>query len=164
MTQDGGNMRALSLGLTLFMFWLALSGHYTAFLVSVGLACVVLCVFVAYRMGIIDFEGHPVGMVVRAPSYWLWLWWEIAKSSWAVTRIILDWRLPVSPTLTRVRSSQKTAPGRATYANSITLTPGTITAGVEGDQFTVHALMEEGAGDLETGRMDRRVCEFEGQS
>ncbi len=161
MDQGRKVLRALSLGLVLFVFWLGLSGHYTVFLILVGIGCVCICLWVADRMGIIDVEGHPIGMLVRAPSYWLWLWLEIAKSSWTVTRIILDHRLPVSPTLTHVRASQKTAPGRATYANSITLTPGTITAGVEDDVFTVHALVSESARELEKGVMDRRVVEFE---
>ena len=164
MNRESGMIRALSLGLVLFIFWLGLSGHYTPFLVAVGLACVCLCVYAAHRMGIIDIEGHPIGMIVRAPAYWVWLWWEIAKSSWGVTRIILDRRLPVSPTFTRVRASQRTSPGRATYANSITLTPGTITTGVEGNELTVHALVREGARDLEEGAMDRRVQKFEGNT
>jgi multicomponent Na+:H+ antiporter subunit E len=52
----------------------------------------------------------------------------------------------------------------ATYANSITLTPGTITAEVSGNEFTVHALVRDGALDLEGGGMDRRVSQFEGAS
>ena len=50
----------------------------------------------------------------------------------------------------------------ATYANSITLTPGTITVGVDGNELTVHALVNDGALDLEGGGMDRRVSQFEG--
>ena len=65
-------------------------------------------------------------------------------------------------TMTVVRASQKTPAGMATYANSITLTPGTITAGVSGNEFTVHALVRAGALDLEDGGMDRRVSRFEG--
>ena len=61
-----------------------------------------------------------------------------------------------------VRASQKTAAGMATYANSITLTPGTMTVGVSGDEFTIHALVRDGAIDLEGGGMDRRVSGFEG--
>jgi multicomponent Na+:H+ antiporter subunit E len=61
-----------------------------------------------------------------------------------------------------VRASQNTPAGMATYANSITLTPGTITVGVNGNEFTVHALVRDGADDLEAGGMDRRVSQFEG--
>jgi multicomponent Na+:H+ antiporter subunit E len=79
-----------------------------------------------------------------------------------VTKIILHPGLPISPTMTIVRASQKTAAGVATYANSITLTPGTVTVGVNGRDLTVHALVREGALDLEGGDMDRRVSQFEG--
>ncbi len=85
-----------------------------------------------------------------------------SASAWAVTRIILDPRLPISPTMTRVRASQRTAAGIATYANSITLTPGTVTMTVKGNVLTVHALVRDGAMDLEQGGMDARVRTFEG--
>jgi multicomponent Na+:H+ antiporter subunit E len=81
-----------------------------------------------------------------------------------VTRVILDPKLPISPTMTVVRSSQRSPAGIATYANSITLTPGTITVGMRGDELTVHAVVRDGALDLEAGEMDRRVSRFEGKS
>ena len=79
-----------------------------------------------------------------------------------MTKLILHPRLPISPTMTVVRASQRTRAAVATYANSITLTPGTITVAVNGNDLTVHALMRDGALDLEAGGMDRRVSQFEG--
>lgn len=157
-------MRILVLAIALAGFWLALSGHYTPFLLSVGAFCIVLVVALAQRMRIIDEEGLPIELMFSAPAYWLWLLIEIAKSAWAVTWIILDPRLPISPTFTKVRASQKTNAGIATYANSITLTPGTITTGVTGDILNVHAIVKDGADDLEQGGMDLRVSQFEGAS
>lgn len=154
-------MRHVSLGLFLFAFWLILSGHYTPFLLFVGVCCIALAVYVAHRMNIVDTEGHPIEMLGGSFSYLVWLYIEIAKSAWAVTRVILDPKLPISPTMTKVRASQKTSTGIATYANSITLTPGTITTAVKGNILTVHALVREGADDLEGGGMDRRVSQFE---
>jgi multicomponent Na+:H+ antiporter subunit E len=155
-------MRLASLAVILFLFWLALSGHYTTFLVGAGAACAVLCVFMAARMGVVDAEGHPVHLVRGALTYFPWLWWEIAKSAWAVSKLILNPRLPISPTMTQVAATQKTTVGVATYANSITLTPGTITTGLKGNLLTVHALTRDGALDLEGGGMDARVTRFEG--
>ena len=63
--------------------------------------------------------------------------------------------------MTRVVASQRTAAGIATYGNSITLTPGTITIQVDGNILTVHALENGGAIDLEGGGMDTRVTQFE---
>lgn len=155
-------MRTLVLAVALAAFWLALSGHYTSFLIAVGGLTVVIVVAFAQRMRIVDTEGQPMELLLAAPGYWIWLYVEIFKSAVGVTRLILDPRLPISPTITKVRSSQKTAAGQATYANSITLTPGTITTNVDDDIFTVHALVKEGADDLEAGGMDRRVSQFEG--
>lgn len=155
-------MRYLSLAGFLFAFWLALSGHYTPMLIVAGAASAVLCVLSAIRMRVADAEGHPVKLLWGAVTYYPWLIREIAKSAWTVTKIILHPRLPVSPTMTVVRASQKTSAGIATYANSITLTPGTITVAVSRNELTVHALTREGALDLEKGAMDRRVSQFEG--
>ena len=78
-----------------------------------------------------------------------------------MTKVVLHPRLPITPTMTVVRTGQRSTAGVATYASSITLTPGTITVGVSGNALTVHALMREGAIDLEGGGMDSRVSRFE---
>lgn len=155
-------MRTLSLLLALFLFWLALSGHYTPFLIAVGAGCVALSVFVAWRMDILDAEGHPIRALPRAFTYFPWLAWEIVKSSVSVARIILSPRLPISPTMTLFKARQKTPVGIATFGNSITLTPGTVTTAVHGDEITVHALTRDGANDIQAGRMNQRVAQFEG--
>ena len=155
-------MRYLSLAGFLFAFWLALSGHYSPMLVAAGAASAVLCLLAAIRMRVVDAEGHPFHLFRGAVTYFPWLIREIVKSGWGVTKLILHPRLPISPTMTVVRASQRTRAAVATYANSITLTPGTITVAVKGNDLTVHALTREGALDLEAGAMDRRVSQFEG--
>jgi multicomponent Na+:H+ antiporter subunit E len=151
-------------GLAAFLaaFWVALSGHYTAILLALGALSVAVCVFAAARARTVDREGFPIELLPRALTYYPWLTWEIVKSAWAVTKIILHPSLPISPTMTVVQASQKTGPGIATYANSITLTPGTITTEVRGHDLIVHALVRDGALDIEGGGMDRRVSQFEG--
>lgn len=155
-------MRIVSLAVFLFVFWLALSGHYSPALIAAGIGSTALCVYAAMRARVVDAEGHPVTLWRGTITYYPWLVREIVKSAWTVTKIILDPRLPISPTMTVVRTSQKTPAGVATYANSITLTPGTITVGVSGNDLIVHALVRDGADDLEAGGMDRRVTQFEG--
>ena len=155
-------MRTVSLAAFLFVFWLALSGHYTPVLITVGAVVAVAVAAAGVRMRAVDEEGHPIHLAGAALTYFPWLLWEIAKAAWSVTKLILHPRLPISPTMTVVRASQRTKVGIATYANSITLTPGTITVGVRGDELTVHALVREGAADLEAGGMDRRVAQFDG--
>jgi multicomponent Na+:H+ antiporter subunit E len=129
--------------------------------VPAGILSVLGVVVLSRRMGVADEEGHPLHLLPRTLTYWPWLMLEIAKSTWDVTKIILNPKLPISPTLIRVRASQRSAVGVATYANSITLTPGTITARVSGHEFLVHAVTRSGAEDLAKGIMDRRVKKFE---
>lgn len=125
----------------------------------------VVVAFLGLRSGYADEEGHPVDYLLQGLRYWPWLVWEIAKSSFTVARIIVDPKLPISPRLVRIKTSQRTAVGIATYANSITLTPGTITveASRRNREFIVHALTERTAAGLDDGEMDRRVTAFEGK-
>lgn len=150
-----------SIGMVLFCFWLVMSGHYTIITVPAGVLTVIGVVALSRRLGIADEEGHPIHLLPRIVTYWPWLAKEIAKSTWDVTKVILNPSLPISPTLIRVKASQRSAVGVATYANSITLTPGTITARVSGHEFLVHAVTRSGAEDLAEGTMDRRVKKFE---
>jgi multicomponent Na+:H+ antiporter subunit E len=154
--------KSVSLTLFLFAFWLALSGHYTPVLIGAGLASAFFCALAARRMRALDEESQPLHLFAGAVTYYPWLVKEIMKSAWSVTKIILHPRLPISPTMTRVTATQRGSAALATYANSITLTPGTLTVGVSGNEFFVHALTREGAIDLEAGHMDRRVTRFEG--
>jgi len=155
-------MQHAGLTLFLFAFWLALSGHYTPFLVGAGAVASVACAAAAARLRIADREALPLDLLARAPGYVGWLVVEIAKSAWTVSRVIVTPSLPISPTMTTVQASQRTSVGVATYANSITLTPGTITTDVRGQRLTVHALVRDGAADLEAGAMDDRVSRYEG--
>ncbi len=156
-------MRVLSLAVALFVFWLLLSGHFEPFLVISGAAFAVLIALLGKAFGYADEEGHPIDFVARDLVYWPWLAKEIVKSALDVTRIILNPALPIAPRILKVKTSQRTAVGMVTYANSITLTPGTIT--VECDrherQFVVHALTKAAADGLEEGEMDRRVTAAE---
>ena len=155
-------MRLVSTFLVLFAFWLLLSGFFTAFLMAAGAVSSLAVVLFARRMDVADHEGHPVHLAPRALLiYWPWLITEIVKSAWTVALIILHPRLPISPTLVRVRATQKTDVGRTVFANSITLTPGTISVEVGRDEFLVHALTGAAASELAEGEMDRRVTEFE---
>lgn len=155
-------MRTSSLVVILFAFWLLLSGYFVPFLLAMGVLSALAVAMLGRRMDLIDHEGHPVQLSWRLIFYWPWLFKEIALSAWSVSRVILHPRLPISPTLVRAKPSQKTAVGVVTYANSITLTPGTISVEVTRSDILVHALTREAADGLLEGEMDRRVTRFEG--
>ena len=155
-------LRLISAFIALYLFWLVLSGYFTLFLMSAGAACAFAVVWFARRMDVIDAEGHPVQLGWRIVAYWIWLSKEIAKSAWEVSRIIVDPRLPISPTMVSFKPSQKTTVGLVIHANSITLTPGTITIDIGKGGFVVHALTRAGAEGVTSGDMDRRVRACEG--
>ncbi|MCZ6574946.1 MAG: Na+/H+ antiporter subunit E [Gammaproteobacteria bacterium] len=155
-------VHAISLALVLFALWLLLSGHYVPLLIGLGALSVLLVVTIALRMDVVDREGHPIHLSPKALLYWPWLAWEIVKSNLDVARRILSPTLPISPTVIRLKASQKSDLGRVIYANSITLTPGTVSIDIDGEHIEVHALTREAAQALRTGDMDRRVTRFEG--
>ncbi len=144
-------LRAFGLGTILFGFWLALSGHYTPLLLSFGVGSCVLVVYLSLRMDVVDHEGVPLHMAGRLVAYVPWLLKEIFVANIEVAKVILDPKLPISPRIVVFHGTQGTDVGRALYANSITLTPGTITTGVEGNEFQIHALR---AADLHTDEED----------
>ena len=151
----------IRLAVPLFAFWLLLSGMFTPFLLAAGVGASLAVAWLAWRMEVADREGQPLHLTFKAIAYWPWLVLEILKSGWQVAKIVLHPRLPVSPTLARFRPSQKSAVGLVTHANSITLTPGTVTVEADHDAFLVHALTREGAAGLEGSEMDRRVSRLE---
>ena len=149
-------LRAFGLGAILFGFWLLLSGHYTPLLLSFGVGSSVLVVYLSMRMDVVDREGVPLHLGGRVWMYVPWLLKEILVANVAVAKIILSPNMKISPRMVVFHGTQQTDLGRVLYANSITLTPGTITTGVEGQDFQIHALT---AADLETNEedeMDRR--------
>lgn len=143
--------------LSLYVFWLLLSGYFTPFLMMAGAGSALAVVLFTRRMRVLDREGHPLQLLPRAAVYAAWLLVEIVKSGWAVSRIIVDPKLPISPTLVRFKPSQVTAVGLVSHANSITLTPGTITVLAEPHEFLVHAITRGGAEGSVDSTMDKLV-------
>ena len=152
------------LGLMLAAIWLLLSGLFKPVLLVLATFAVLLTLVLAQRMNIVDAQRHPVMAAMRYLRYWPWLLVEMVKSSIDVARRVLSRDMPISSTVFEVRSTQKTAVGRVVLANSITLTPGTVTMDVEGDRLKVHALSSDSVDYVLSGEMDRRVTEAEGES
>ncbi len=155
-------LHAAILFVLFYAFWILLSGYFTPFLLGAGAAVSLAVVWFAHRMEVADREGHPAHLGLSALGYWPWLAKEILKSALDVSKVILDPRLPASPTVVRFKPRQKTSVGLVTHANSITLTPGTLSIEVGPDQFVVHGLTRESAGAAMDSEMDRRVERFEG--
>jgi len=158
-------LHAVSLGASLFGLWVVLSGHSEPLLLGLGLLSAGFVLFIALRMDIADHEGHPIHLNLLAlGQYWVWLLKEIVKANLDVTRRVLRPSLPISPTIVSLETTQRSDVGRVIHANSITLTPGTVSIDVEGTIIEVHSLSKEAAQRMQTGEMDRLVTEVEGRS
>ena len=157
-------MRFLTLFFILFVGWLLMSGHYNGLLIGLGVASCALCVWLSFRIGAIDREGLPTHLFSRLLPYLAWLIGEILSSNIATAKIIL--RGTDDPEIFEVPANQATSAGLANYANSITLTPGTVTVDIDeaktgASRFLVHALHPQFGDDLRGGDMDRRNCDLE---
>ena len=156
-------MRVGLLFVVLMAGWLLMSGHYNGLLVSLGVISVTFCVLLSHAINATDEEGLPTHIFARLPSYLFWLFGEIIKSNYATAKFILNGRS--DPEIFEVTATQNTAAGIATYANSITLTPGTVTMDINEDesrdQFLVHALHADFGADVRSNEMDRRVTALE---
>jgi multicomponent Na+:H+ antiporter subunit E len=154
---------SVALLVLLMTFWLLNSGHYTALMIGFGVASCLFVVWLARRMDIVDDEALPIHLLLRLPRYLPWFAFEVVKSNLNVARRILTPGRPdVSPRLFDAPTTQHSDLGRVLYANSITLTPGTVSIRVHGTAITVHAIAEEVADGLLEGEMDRRVSRLEG--
>lgn len=141
-----------------------MSGIFLPLILILGVLSCVLVVFIAMRMDVIDHEAVPVHLTLKVLTYWPWLLWEIVKANIDVTKRVLGIS-EISPTMVRIKATQKTDLGIVIFANSITLTPGTISIDVDEDGYIlVHALSQEGTIGLEGGDMDRRVSEMEAKT
>jgi len=149
--------------LLLMALWLALSGLYDAFHLGLGAVSVACVLWLNRRLRRapraagavrVDAEVHPL----RFAAYCGWLLGQILLSAIHVAAVVLHPRMPVSPRVVRFRSDQPNDVARMLLANSITLTPGTLTIEVEGDEFVVHALTGATARGLLDGTMQAKVA------
>lgn len=153
-------MKEALLVLALAVLWLLLSGHFEPLILGFGVLSIVFVVWLSRRMNVVDGESYPFGLVPRLTGYWLWLLKEIVKSSLDVTKRTLGRASAVEPVVFDAPASQRSDLGLVIHANSITLTPGTVSLEVSVGAIRVHALHPDIArGTIESG-MDQRVPDF----
>lgn len=147
----------VGLAALLAVIWLVLSGHYTPMLLGFGAASVALVVWLSRRMDIMDREGRSLELSRGAPAFWSWLGGQILLSAWDVSRRVWTGRPEVKPVMGHMDTKGMSPVALVTYANSITLTPGTLSVSVEDDGIEVHALDEQLVVDLRAGTMAARA-------
>lgn len=153
---------------TLFLFglWLVMSGVYINLIIGLGLASSILAVFVVRRMDRAS-DAHQLALHLaphEVVSYFFWLMVEIFKANWAVTKTIMAPEMPIKQHYFRVPHTQKSELGQTIFANSITLTPGTITVDTFDDCFWVHAVGYSDDDHDALADMDARVTRTEIQA
>jgi multicomponent Na+:H+ antiporter subunit E len=146
------------LSMALGLIWLALSGETAPLFVGLGILSVLLVLWISARLRIIGRDASPYHRTIQLLFYFGWLAIEIVKSNVAVIVRVLGPKHAIDPDVVRVRSDATSDLGRALFANSITLTPGTVTVDIEGASLIVHTLVREQsrAGAFEA--MDRRAA------
>ena len=160
---------SVPLAVLLFVFWILLSGKLDAFHLGAGLLASLAigfatCRLYALRPTIVAETRHPFFVIpwLRFATYLPWLAWQIIVASIQVAKLVLRPTLDIDPRLIRFEKKLPHNMARTVLANSITLTPGTVTLDVRADEYLVHALTGEAADSLlGTGPNDmkRRVEE-----
>ena len=148
----------IGLVVTLIAFWLGMSGHYTQLLVSLGAVSILVTVLLTLRLTGIDRDTSPYLRIFGLFGYWVWLVGQVAKANWTVIKACLRADLDINPALIKVKTVCKSDLAKTVFANSITLTPGTVTVDVDEDVFLVHGLYEDDAQPENFTEMDRRAA------
>lgn len=159
----------LALLVLLTSVWAVLSGHYSteALIFALGLLSMAAVTWLARRMDRLSGDrGLPpeaLGQLLRLPRYLAFLALEIVGSNLHIARLALSLRPRVRQQLLRVPASQRSLLAQVVHANSITLTPGTVTLDLRGGELLVHAIDEASAASVVDGVIDRAASRLEGR-
>lgn len=147
----------LSLLAILLISWVLWSGLYKPLVLGLGVFSSVLSVYLAQRMGFFHHAGL-LSVIPRLPAFWWWLLGEIVKSSVEVAALVLNPRLPISPTVVELDAQVENAVGQVILGNTITLCPGSFTVDLHEGTLLVHCLTRESAQALQAGEAVRRTA------
>lgn len=153
-------MRILVAFLLFFITWLLWSGYFVPLIVGFGVFSCLVVLVLSLRSGFFDTDLYALHLGPRLPRYWAWLLKEIVLANFAVARIVLNPRLPISPCLITIDASELPPVSQATLANAITLTPGTLSIDVDRGRIEVHCLTRESAAQTRDGQMLERAMKL----
>lgn len=148
----------LSVVVGLFLLWVLLSGKLGTFHLGVGALSVALLFWLQSRLPAFRKPGEKGLRLFPTTAYLFWLFWQMLVSAWYVARCIVGPQSKIQPRMLRFRCSLPSQVEAVVFANSITLTPGTLTVDLDGDDFLVHALAADTEKDVLSGEMARRVA------
>ena len=143
----------------LFAFWILLSGRFDTFHLSLGAICSILIAWVCYDLIFVNIKVGDYWLEVgRFLVYIPWLLYQVVKANIYVASLTLNPKPSIDPQIVRFKTKLETDISCVTLANSITLTPGTITMDIKEGEFYVHALDKKVAEDLGSGEMEDWVA------
>ncbi len=157
-----GNMIKALFFILLLGFWLLLSNRPQTYLVILGTSSAILVIALLARMDILDRRLPSLQSFLRWLRYSMWLLFRVVSSSTRVALTVLRPKLSIAPGFIRVPMSQKKDFTRMIHANSITLTPGTVSTEFNEGYIEVHALDHRGQQQVQA-ELDRRVTHIEGE-
>lgn len=153
--------------ISLTLFWLLLSGLWdNSLILGLGAASVALATWLAMRIERdYAFKDRGLSILMRQFTFWPWLFKELIWSNIDVLKCIwMPKRYPISPIIKQLKMQPESRIARTMYANSITLTPGTVAIEVRNNEVLVYSLLESAMDSLEAGEMGRRIHILEGPS
>lgn len=137
--------------LLFFLVWMIFNGAVTAEIVVFGL--VISLVMFGFICRFMDYSIHKEVLMIKKGGYFLWYVWnlilEIVRANFSVIHLILSASEVVEPVMVSFKTTLRSKTARVILANSITLTPGTITVSLHGDELVVHCLDETLAEGME---------------
>lgn len=147
----------------LLVLWLSLSGIYDNLLIiGFGIFSSALCAWIVHHLKLLETQSQQSSLrIISLTKYLFWLVVEIGKADWAVTKVIIAKDMPLKQRFLKVPSPQRSDFSKMLFANSITITPGTITVETESDHFIVHALTDDAADMNALNEMSSKVSNTE---
>lgn len=163
-TPSSDNRRRLGAFAFLFAAWVVFSGHLDVAHLAYGVICSALVAAASYDL-LLPPTPTPTKptVVLRHASYVPWLLWQVLRANLHVIYLIVR-PSAIRSQVVSFRTTLRSDLARVAFAHSITLTPGTLTIRIRGDQFVVHALSDKVADDLRSGDMERRVARLYGEA
>lgn len=161
----------LTLAVILFLFWILLSGKMDLKFLTYGLATSLISAWICGPLLLLEnasgtkkYFAFDVSLGKYA-LYWLWLLKEVVKANWDVVKATIRPEMEINPRVIRFEAKLDNPMAHATLANSITLTPGTVTINLTDDGlYEIHALTDGAAEGLLSGDMQRKVADLFGEN
>lgn len=158
MTSRGeSGWRVVRMAVVLALFWLALSAHFDPLLLTLGVVSVVVVCVMAWRAGLYEDHGITASFALRLPRYLLWLIRQVLSSAVGVLRKVWSLHPDLQPVVAPTPVEDLAELWQVIYANSITLTPGTVSLDVSDVRIEVHSLDQAAIDELQSGVMLDRV-------